>query len=149
MNKAIKYRLYPTTEQAVSFIRTFGCCRKVYNLMLEDKIKTYESTKTFGKQTPAMYKEDYPFLREVDSLALANVQLNLQKAISSCFDKARKKKNRFPRFKSAKHSRKSYKTNNQDGTVAITEKGVKLPKAGIVKAKIHSCLLYTSDAADE
>lgn len=137
MNKAIKYRLYPTTEQAVLFIRTFGCCRKVYNLMLEDKIKTYESTKTFGKQTPAMYKEDYPFLREVDSLALANVQLNLQKAISSCFDKSRKKKNRFPRFKSAKHSRKSYKTNNQDGTVAITEKGVKLPKVGIVKAKIH------------
>ena len=90
MNKAIKHRLYPTTEQAVSFIRTFGCCRKVYNLMLEDKIKTYESTKTFGKQTPAMYKEDYPFLREVDSLALANVQLNLQKAISSCFDKSQK-----------------------------------------------------------
>ncbi|MBR4781777.1 MAG: helix-turn-helix domain-containing protein, partial [Lachnospiraceae bacterium] len=30
MNKAIKYRLYPTTEQAVMFAKTFGCCRKVY-----------------------------------------------------------------------------------------------------------------------
>ena len=63
MNKAIKYRLYPTTEQAALFIRTFGCCRKVYNLMLEDKIKSYESTKTFGKQTPAMYKKDYPYCK--------------------------------------------------------------------------------------
>ena len=137
MNKAIKYRLYPTTEQVALFIRTFGCCRKVYNLMLEDKIKSYESTKTFGRQTPAMYKKAYPFLKEVDSLALANVQLNLQSAINDCFDKSRKKRNGFPRFKSAKHSRKSYKTNNQNGTVAIIGKSVKLPKAGIVKAKIH------------
>lgn len=137
MNKAIKYCLYPTAEQETLFIKTFGCCRKVYNLMLEDKIKSYESTKTFGRQTPAMYKTDYPFLKEVDSLALANVQLNLQRAIKNCFDKTRKKRNRFPCFKSAKHSRKSYTTNNQNGTVALIEKGVRLPKVGIVKAKIH------------
>lgn len=78
MNKAIKYRLYPTDEQKIMFAKTFGCCRKVYNLMLADKIACYEETKSFGKQTPAMYKSDYPFLKEVDSLALANVQLNLQ-----------------------------------------------------------------------
>ena len=42
MNKAIKYRLYPTTEQAVMFAKTFGCCRKVYNLMLSDKIESYK-----------------------------------------------------------------------------------------------------------
>ena len=59
-NKAIKYRLYPTTEQAVLFAKTFGCCRKVWNLMLADKVKSYEKTKSFGKQTPAMYKKEYP-----------------------------------------------------------------------------------------
>ncbi len=37
-NKAIKYRIYPTTEQSVMFSKTFGCCRKVYNLMLSDKM---------------------------------------------------------------------------------------------------------------
>lgn len=63
-NKAIKYRLYPTEEQAIMFSKTFGCCRKVYNLMLSDKIASYEATKTFGKQTPAMYKTEYPFLKE-------------------------------------------------------------------------------------
>lgn len=137
-NKAIKYRVYPTTEQAVLFAKTFGCCRKVYNLMLSDKIKSYEETKSFGRQTPAMYKTDYPYLREVDSLALANVQLNLQSAIINCFDKKRKTRNSFPVYKSAKHNRKSYTTNNQNGTVAIiNDKYIKLPKAGKVKAEIH------------
>ena len=42
-NKAIKYRLYPTEEQAIMFSKTFGCCRKVYNLMLSDKIASYEA----------------------------------------------------------------------------------------------------------
>ena len=138
MNKAIKYRLYPTTEQAVTFAKTFGCCRKVYNLMLADKIACYNETRSFGKQTPAMYKKEYPFLKEVDSLALANVQLNLQGAMKNCFDKTRKKQNSFPKFKSSKHSRKSYTTNNQNGTVAILDnKYIKLPKIGKVKAVIH------------
>lgn len=138
MNKAIKYRLYPTTEQTVMFAKTFGCCRKVYNLMLADKIACYKTTKSFGKQTPAMYKKDYPFLKEVDSLALANVQLNLQGAMKNCFDKSRKKQNGFPKFKSTKHSRKSYTTNNQNGTVVIVDNEyIKLPKVGKVKAVIH------------
>lgn len=138
MNKAIKYRLNPTSEQEVMFAKTFGCCRKVYNLMLEDKIASYKETKSFGKQTPAMYKTDYPFLKEVDSLALANVQLNLQGAMKNCFDKKRKKKNGFPKFKSSKHSRKSYTTNNQNGTVAIIDgRYIKFPKIGNVRAVIH------------
>ena len=137
MNKAIKYRVYPSDEQAVMFAKTFGCCRKIWNLMLADKIACYEETKSFGKQTPAMYKKDYPFLKEVDSLALANVQLNLQSAIKNRCDKSRKKQNGFPKFKSAKHSRKSYTTNNQKGTIAIIGNTIKLPKIGKVKAVIH------------
>ena len=136
-NKAIKYRLYPTTEQAIMFAKTFGCCRKVYNLMLNDKIESYQSTGRFVSVTPAMYKKDYPYLKEVDSLALANVQLNLQNAFRSRFDRTRKKQNGFPKFKSAKHSRKSYTTNNQKGTVAIIGNSIKLPKIGKVKAVIH------------
>ena len=137
MNKAYKYRIYPSKEQEVLFAKTFGCCRKVYNLMLSDKIKSYGETGSFGTQTPAMYKKEYPYLKEVDSLALANVQLNLQSAIRNRFDKNRKSRNGFPKYKSAKHSRKSYTTNNQNGTVAITDKGIRLPKTGIVRAEIH------------
>lgn len=138
MNKAIKYRLYPTTEQSIIFAKTFGCCRKVYNLMLADKIECYKATQSFGKQTPTMYKNKYLFLREIDSLALANVQLNLQNAMKNHFDKKRKTRNGFPKFKSSKHSKKSYTTNNQKGTIAIIDdKYIKLPKVGKVKAVIH------------
>ena len=138
MNKAIKYRVYPSDEQAVMFVKTFGCCRKVWNLMLSDKIAYYKSTGKILLTTPAQYKKDYTFLKEVDSLALANVQMNLQSSYKAFFDKKRKKRNGFPKFKSAKHSRKSYTTNNQKGTVAIIDdKYIKLPKIGKVKAVIH------------
>ena len=136
-NKAIRYRLYPNADQRIMFAKTFGCCRKVYNLMLNDKIESYKETGKFVAVTPAMYKKDYPFLKEVDSLALANVQLNLQAAFRNHFNKSRKKQTGFPKFKSAKRSRKSYTTNNQKGTVAIIGNGIKLPKIGIVKAVIH------------
>ena len=137
-NKAIKYRAYPATEQSIMFAKTFGCCRKVYNLMLSDKIEGYKSTGKFPAVTPAKYKKEYPYLKEVDSLAPANKQMDLQAAFRNTFSKSRKKNNGFPKFKSAKHSRKAYTTNNQKGTVAIIEnKYIKLPKIGKVKAVIH------------
>lgn len=137
-NKSIKYRVYPTTEQSVMFNKTFGCCRKVYNLMLSDKIEGYKLTGKFPDVTPTKYKKDYPYLKEVDSLALANKRIDLQVAFRNRFSKSIKKKNGFPKFKSAKHSRKAYTTNNQKGTVAIIDnKYIKLPKIGKVKAVIH------------
>lgn len=138
MNKAIKYRVYPTTEQCVMFAKTFGCCRKVYNLMLADKIEGYKATGKFPTVTPAKYKKDCPYLKEVDSLALANKQMDLQAAFKNRFSKNSKSKNGFPKFKSAKHSRKSYTTNNQKGTIALIDgKYIKLPKIGKVKAVLH------------
>ena len=137
VNRAIKYRLYPTEEQKVFFAKTFGCVRKVYNLMLSDKIASYQNAGKFCKTTPAMYKERYPFLKEVDSLALANSSMNLQAAFKNFFSRTRKKKNGFPKFKSFKHSKRTYTTNNQNGTVAILRDSVKLPKVGAVEAVIH------------
>ena len=137
-NKAIKYRVYPTTEQSIMFAKTFGCCRKVYNLMLSDKMEGYKTTGKFPSVTPAKYKKAYPYLKEVDSLALANKQLDLQEAFRNIFSKSHKKNNGFPKFKSAKHSRKAYTTNNQKGTVAIIDnRYIKLPKIGKIKAVIH------------
>ena len=132
-NKAIKYRIYPTAEQKVMFAKTFGCCRKIWNLMLSDKIEYYQNNGTMLHITPAAYKDQYPFLKDVDSLALANVQLNLQNAYKAFFSK----KAKFPKYKSAKHSRKSYTTNNQGGTVSVCSNGIRLPKIGTIKAKIH------------
>jgi putative transposase len=88
--KAYKFRIYPTEEQKIFFAKSFGCVRKVYNLMLDDRMKNYEETKTDSSKrmnfpTPAQYKKDFPFLKEVDSLALANAQLNLDKAYKNFF----------------------------------------------------------------
>lgn len=134
MNKAIKYRLYPTTKQMELFNKTFGCCRKVYNLMLADKISHYNTYGTNLSVNPATYKNDYPYLREVDSLALTSVWVHLNTAYNNFF---RDKKVGFPKYKSAKRSRKSYTTNNQKGTIEVLDNKIKLPKVKYVKAKIH------------
>ncbi|GGK29598.1 hypothetical protein GCM10010965_23060 [Caldalkalibacillus thermarum] len=44
-NKAYKFRLYPTQEQAQLLAKTFGCVRFVYNKMLEERIQIYEKFK--------------------------------------------------------------------------------------------------------
>ena len=133
-NKAYKYRIYPTEEQKIFFAKTFGCCRKVWNLMLSDKIAYYSEHKESLYVTPAKYKKEYPYLKEVDSLALANVQLQLNAAYRNFF---RDKRVGFPKYKSRRKSRASYTTNNQNGTVAVMDDHIRLPKAGLVKAVIH------------
>lgn len=132
-HKAIKYRLYPTEEQELFFAKSFGCCRKVWNLMLSDRIESYKATGKSVKKTPAKYKEEYPYLKEVDSLALANTYMDLERAYQNFFDK----RSKFPKFKSLKKARKAYTTNNQKGSIAIIGSKIKLPKVGFVKAKIH------------
>ena len=139
--KAYKFRIYPTEEQEIFFAKTFGCVRKVYNLMLNDRKKAYEEVKNDPSKkmtfpTPAKYKKEFPFLKEVDSLALANAQLHLDKAYKNFF---RDKSVGFPRFKSKKNPVQSYTTNNQNGTVALIDnKFIKIPKLkSLVRIKLH------------
>lgn len=133
-NKAYKFRLYPTKEQETMFAKTFGCVRFIYNKMLADKIEFYKETKQKLNNTPAQYKKEFEWLKEVDSLALANAQMNLQTAYNNFF---RSPKVGFPKFKSKKRNKNSYTTNNQNGTVSIVENKLKLPKIGFVKMKQH------------
>ena len=130
--KAYKFRLYPNLEQRILFEKTFGCARFIWNQMLADKIDYYKETGELLKNTPAQYKKEFPWLKEVDSLALANVQLNLNKAYKSFFQS----KLGFPNFKSKKTAQ-SYKTNNQKGLITILNGKIKLPKIGWVKVKAH------------
>jgi len=102
MNKAFKFRLYPNAEQIVLLAKTFGCVRFIYNRMLADKIAHYEKTKQNLRVTPARYKNAFPWLREVDSLALANTQLHLETAFRNFF---RSIKIGFPKFKSKHRGR--------------------------------------------
>ena len=133
-NKAYRFRLYPNEEQKIMFAKTFGCVRFVYNKMLEDKIKHYQETKEKLNNTPAQYKPEFEWLKEVDSLALANVQINLQSAYNNFF---RSPKIGFPKFKSKRKDKNSYTTNNQNNTVSIIDGKLKLPKVGVVKMVQH------------
>lgn len=134
-NRAYKFRLYPTKEQEELINKTIGSARFIYNQMLADKIKHYSETGSKLNNTPAQYKSQYEWLKEVDSLALANAQMNLQTAYNNFF---RDKKIGFPKFKAKRKSKLSYTTNNQNGTIDIVDsKYIKLPKLKEVRCKIH------------
>ena len=142
-HKAIRYRAHPNSEQEVLFAKTVGCKRKVWNLMLEDRKKAWETERKNFMPTPAMYKEKYPYLKEVDSLALANTQLELMTAFSNFLNNP--KKFGHPKFKSKHKEKRSYTTNNQNrnrhdqstGTIRVGDSSVKLPKIGYVKIDKH------------
>jgi putative transposase len=134
-NKAYKFRIYPNDEQRVFFAQCFGCVRFIWNKMLLDKIDYYKEHKQTLNNTPAQYKTEFEWLKDVDSLALSNVQMNLQKAFKSFFTNP---KVGFPKFKSKHKNRKSYTTNNQKGSITLENNLLKLPKLkDLVKVKVH------------
>lgn len=142
MLRAYKYRIYPNKEQRMYLAKTFGCTRLIYNLMLSDRIDIYnnykddkEALKKQRYKTPANYKGQYKFLKEVDSLALANAQMNLDKAYKNFF---RDKSVGFPKFKTKKTNRHTFTTNNQNGTIYIKDGYIKIPKLKtLIKIKQH------------
>lgn len=139
-NIAVKYRAYPTTEQARLIDRTIGCARFIYNLMLETRINHYKATGKSVRPTPAQYKDEYPFLREVDSMALCNAQINLEKAYNAFF--RQEGRSGFPKFKSKRTAKLSYTTNSINGSVRLDEGGkrLKLPKVGWVRVRQHKTI---------
>ncbi len=138
-NKAFKFRIYPNKMQKVLLLKTFGCVRFVYNKMLAERKDIYNQYKDNKEElkkqklpTPAKYKKDFVWLKEVDSLALANAQMNLDKAYKAFFEGNAQ----FPKFKSKKH-KPSYTTNCVNGNIKISDGHIKLPKLKWVKIKQH------------
>lgn len=135
----VAYRFYgiPSKQDAELENKTFGCCRYLWNRMLADHNELYRQVGKVPQNTPADYKDldECSWLNEVDSLALANVQINQDSAFSRFF----KKEARYPKFKSKKFAKKSYTTNavylkKKDGTytcnIILDSKNglLKLPK---------------------
>ena len=141
MRRAYKYRLLPTKEQAVLINKTVGCARLVYNSMLIDYKEQLDNGLKPKLKEVTYFKEIYDFLKEVDSLALANAKLHLQAAFKSFFDskkgKRKGKKVRFPKKHKKSKSKLSYTTNNQNGTVRLENGKLKLPKLGFVDIILH------------
>ena len=160
-NKAYKFRIYPNNEQIILISKTFGCVRKLYNTLLDDKTNYYERYRLsknklkednyigprelfteedeeivalgpmFNK-TVGAYKEDFLYFKEVDSLALANSKLNLESAFNNFFSK----KSSYPKFHK-KGTNDTYTTNNVNNSIRIESGRIRLPKLGFVKVKQH------------
>lgn len=136
MEKAYKYRIYPTKEQQELIQKTFGCCRFVYNTYLAKRIEMYEKNKeTFSYVQCAndmkKLKSELEWLKEVDSTALQSSLRDLDMAYQKFF----KEHTGYPKFKSKKTYRYSYKSKCVNGNIRYCNKYIKLPKLGMVKTK--------------
>ena len=154
MLKTYKYRIYPNKQQEEQIQKTFGCCRFVYNQALVHRKALYEIEKksmskidcnNFVNQN---LKKEYEWLKEVDKFALTNSVYNMDSAYQKFF----KEHAGYPKFKSKKNSRKSYKTNctySSRPTIEINfdNNKIKLPKLKWIKAKVHRQFVGTIKSA--
>ncbi len=136
MEKAYKFRMYPNKKQQELINKTFGCCRFVYNKYLAKRIEVYKNDKeTFTyKQCSSdltNLKKELKWLKEPDKFLLQNALKDLDNAYKKFF----KEKAGFPKFKSKKINRFSYKTNFTNGNIMYFSQHIKLPKLGMVKIR--------------
>ena len=138
VSKCMEFRIKPTIEQRILIWKTFGCCRFVWNHLLDERI-SYEKVNK-GKllnTTPAHLKKENPFLCEVDSMALINTQLNLNQACMKLYPKGK-----APKFRKKGNDKRFYTTNWINNNIEIIhikddENYIKLPKLGKVRIILH------------
>lgn len=136
MEKAYKFRLYPTKKQAELINKTFGCCRFVYNYYLDRRIREYKDNNRTMSYYDTTYdlkylKSEYSFLKEVDSTSLQSSLKNLDRAYTNFF----KLHSGFPKFKSKKLHYDSYTTRYVSNNIEFLGKYIKLPKIGNICIK--------------
>lgn len=148
-HKSLKIRIYPTKEQELLINKTFGCCRLVYNERLQERNEFYidhilnipkenksERLAEYKKFKPENLKDKYPFLKEVSSQALCQSENDLKNAYNNFFKSqkgTRKGKSGFPKFKSKKNNRQSYRECMVSETALnFFSKYIKIPKLGKV-----------------
>ena len=141
MLKAYKYRIYPNKKQEEQIQKTFDCCRFVYNQCLSLKISKYKeeniimSKIDLNNYCSRVLKKQYAWLKEVDKYSLTYSIYSMDNAYQKFF----KEHAGYPKFKSKKNNKKSYRTNfmNNNIRVDFDSNKIKLPKLKWIKAKIH------------
>src|SRR5699024_7025161 len=120
IHKSYRFRIYPTKTQTELIKKTIGCSSFVSNHFLATRKDTYKETgkcltyHTCSSKLPSL-KNEYAWLKEVDSIALQSSLKNLADSFSRFF----KKQNKAPRFKSKNNNVQSYKTKHTNGNIAI------------------------------
>lgn len=139
MEYSYKFRIYPNIEQENLIQRTFGCCRFVFNHYLALRREAWEQRKetmnyVFCANDMTRLKKTLEWLCEVDSTALQSSVRDIDTAYQNFFRRIKQGGNPgYPRFKSKRDHRKSYKSKRVGENIAIVGTKVKLPKLGLVK----------------
>jgi len=134
MRNVVKVRIYPTTAQQQALSHAFGCARLFWNNSLNETNNLYKQTgKGLSRQglndrLPGLKKE-FPWLAECYSQVLQSVSLNLSRSFINFFEG----RAGLPSFKS-KHGKQ---TIQYPQNVKILDGAIKLPKVGVIKAKLH------------
>lgn len=137
-----KFRLYPNAEQETLIKKTFGCCRYTYNRCLAERIELYKTEKQtvsrFQQSNQlTKWKKEMPWLKEVDATALQSAVQNLDTAYQNFFRGVKKGwKVGFPKFKSKRDNRQSYKSKCVGTNIKVFDKAVQLPKLGYVRCAV-------------
>ena len=173
LHRGYKYRIFPTEDQRSYFMQTFGCRRKVYNVYVNALYSQLEAQgyrngyirmKDLTFVTPATLKKQFPYMKDVDSLALCNAQLDFKNAVQrfnqkydkQSYTKGALKRQKtlgihptfrdlrgMPRFKRAKNGDFSYTTNNQSvggrwPNITLKDGWLHIPKLKTnIKARMH------------
>ena len=135
MEKAYKFRFYPTKTQIEKLNCTFGCVRYVYNHFLGLKQELYSTEKKSMSYNQCskeltVLKEKNKWLKDVDKFSLQNSLKDLDKAYKNFFSGKG-----YPKFKSKKDNRKSYRTNYTNNNIEFLDKWIKVPKLGKLKIR--------------
>lgn len=136
MEKAYKYRIYPNKNQKEIIEKTFGCCRFVYNYYLAKRSEIYKKDKTVFTYNQCAknlshIKTNFVWLKEVDSTALQSSIKDLDLAFQRFF----KGNAKYPKFKTKKAHKFSYKSKFTNENIQYCNKYIKLPKLGKVKTR--------------
>ena len=135
MEKAYKFRFYPTKTQIEKLNCTFGCVRYVYNHFLGLKHELYNKEKKSMSYSQCskiltVLKQKKEWLKDVDKFSLQNSLKDLDKAYKNFFSGSG-----YPKFKSKKDNRKSYRTNYTNNNIEFLDKWIKVPKLGRLKIR--------------
>ena len=142
MEYSYKFRLYPTHAQKQQIQRTFGCCRFVWNYYLAQRKSVYEldgRTMNYYECSKDMtgLKNELPWLKDVDATALQSSIRDLDAGFQNFFRRVKNgEKPGYPKFKSKKNHRKSYKSKCVGTNIKVISKHIRLPKLGLVKCRV-------------
>ena len=134
VNKAYKFRLYPNKAQRSLIAKTIGCSRFIFNHFLAKWNNAYKQTgkglsyNSCSAELPVL-KNEFEWLKEVDSIAVQTSVKHLAEAFSRFF----KGQNELPRFKSKGNPVQSYTTKQTNGNIRIIGGKIRLPKLGNVR----------------